>query len=35
MIILNATFINNNSDIIIWGDNLNRQYSVAFGYFSL
>lgn len=35
MIILNATFINNNMDIIIWGDNLNGKYSFSSIYFSL
>ena len=35
MILLNATFINNNKDTIIWGDNLNGLYSIAYGYFSI
>ena len=35
MILLNATFINNNRDTIIWGDTLNGIYSISYGYFSI
>ena len=35
MIILNATILNNKRDELIWEDNTNGSYSVAFGYFRL
>ena len=35
MMSLNAMVINNKRDEVIWGDNLNGQYSITSGYFSL
>ncbi len=35
MISLNAILLNNKRDEVMWGDNLNGQYSVASGYFLL